>query len=261
MPDPDSAPVTSRLASRLVRHGWPFARVAASRALIGRNRSRIDPAAGRFTRRAAAGFVGDAFDRFEHKIGGLPAEPTVGSRQNVALAALTLSLLEALEAAGIERSYAIELTGDTCWRFYRHWGRITKTATGLVSRDPTRRLRLSVNAFLTYPFGRPGYQFDDVPEADGRSLDMIRCPVADYLGRAEAADLCTGSWCNLDYALAEMWDGRLQRSTTLVTGASCCDFRFHALPATVGRYQKPQIGAVVPPRLLRSLDQRLRPML
>lgn len=152
----------------------------------------------------------------------------MGSRQNVALAALTLCLLEVLEAAGIERSYAIELTSDTCWRFYRHWGRVTKVATGLVSRDPTRRLRLSVNAFLTYPFGRPGYRFDDVPEADGRSLDMRHCPVADYLGRAGAADLCTQSWCNLDFALAEMWDGHLQRSNTLVLGASCCDFRFHA---------------------------------
>jgi ubiquinone biosynthesis protein len=148
------------------------------------------------------------------------------------LAALTLSLMEVLEESGVERDYAIELTGDTCWRFYRHWGRITKTVTSLASRDPTRRLRMSVNAFLTYPFGRPGYRFNDVPEADGRSLNMVRCPVADYLGKRDAADLCAGSWCNLDYALAEMWDARLERSSTLVAGADCCDFRFHALPAT-----------------------------
>lgn len=94
----------------------------------------------------------------------------------------------------------------------------------------TRRLRLSVDAFLTYPFGRPGYRFDDVPENEGRSLNMLRCPVADYLGQQGASDLCAGSWCNLDYALAEMWGGTLQRSSTLVLGADCCDFRFHALP-------------------------------
>jgi hypothetical protein len=29
-----------------------------------------------------------------------------------------------------------------------------------------------------------------------------------------------------------MWGARLKRSGTLVGGASCCDFRFHALPAT-----------------------------
>jgi hypothetical protein len=61
---------------------------------------------------------------------------------------------------------------------------------------------------------------------------MVRCPVADYLGQRDAADLCAGSWCNLDYALAEMWGARLKRSGTLVGSASCCDFRFHALPAT-----------------------------
>lgn len=230
MSDLDVAPpVPSRLALRLVRHGQPFARVAAGKALVGRSRSRTDPAAGRFTRRDVTGFVVGAFERFEDKVPGLPGEPTVGARQNVMLAALTLSLMETIVEAGVERSYAIELTGDTCWRFYRHWGQITKTVTGLISRDPTRRLRLSVDAFLAYPFGRPGYRFDDVAETDGRSLNMLRYPVADYLGPAGAADLCTESWCNLDHALAEMWGARLQRSATLVTGASCCDFRFHTV--------------------------------
>lgn len=239
MPDHDSAPVPSRLAVMLVHHGKAFARVAAGRAIVGRNRSRTDPTAGRFTRREVARFVNDAFDRFERQVPGLPGEPTVGSRQNVMLAALTLSLLEILEEAEVERGYAIELTGDTCWRFYRHWGRITKTVTNLMSRDPTHRLRLSVNAFLTYPFGRPGYKFNDIPEEDGRSLNMLRCPVADYLGQRGAGDLCAGSWCNLDYALAEMWGARLERSSTLVGGADCCDFRFHALPATVKQPEQP----------------------
>jgi hypothetical protein len=147
------------------------------------------------------------------------------------LAALTLSLLEVLEETGVDRDYAIELVGDTCWRFYRHWGRATRAVTHLIARNPTQQLRLSVNAFLTYPFGRPGYRFDDVPEADGRSLNMLRCPVVDYLAQRGAADLCAGSWCNLDYALAEMWGARLQRTGTLAGGAVCCDFRFHTRAA------------------------------
>jgi hypothetical protein len=126
-----------RWALALVRGGKPFGRVAASRAIVGRNRSRVDPTAGRFTHRDVVRFLDDAFERFEREVPGLPGEPTVGSRQNVMLAALTLSLLEVLEKSGVERDYAIELTGDTCWRFYRHWGRITKTVTSLASRDPT----------------------------------------------------------------------------------------------------------------------------
>jgi hypothetical protein len=229
-----AAPDDLRWTVAVVRRGKPFAVVAARRAITGRNRSRIDPTAGRFTHGDAIEIVRAAFDRFDAQTPGLPVgEPTRGSRQNVVLAALTLSLLAALEDAGVERSYAIELVGDICWRFYRHWGRYTKTATRFISTDPTRRLRLSVNAFLTYPFGRPGYQFDDVAEQDGRSLNMLRCPVADYLGHNHAADLCAGSWCNLDYALAEMWGARLERSDTLVAGAACCDFRFRALPVEV----------------------------
>ncbi len=64
---------------------------------------------------------------------------------------------------------------------------------------------------------------------------MRRCPVADYLGQRGAADLCAGSWCNLDFALAEMWGSRLDRSDTLVAGSSCCDFRFHAQPSENAR--------------------------
>jgi len=105
-------------AADLVRSGWmstlllrgrPFGRVAAGRAMVGRNRSRTDPTAGRFTHGEVAGFIDSAFDHFERQVPGLPSEPTAGSRQNVMLAALTLSLLEALEQAGVERAYAIEL--------------------------------------------------------------------------------------------------------------------------------------------------------
>jgi hypothetical protein len=209
-----------------IRAGRPIFRVAARRAIQGRNRSRTESTAGRFTRTQIAGIVDVAFARFELQVPTLPSEPTVGSRQNVMLAALTLGFLDALERDGVERSYAIELTADVCWRFYRQWGYATRAATRLITRDPVRRLRLSVNAFLTFPFGRPGYQFDDVSQDDGRSLNMRRCPVADYLSERGAADLCAGSWCNLDYALAEMWGGTLKRTGTLVGGASCCDFRF-----------------------------------
>jgi hypothetical protein len=108
--DEDSGPVPARWALALVRRSKPFARVAASRAIVGRSRSRTDPTAGRFTHREVAGLIDHAFERFEREVPGLPGEPTVGSRQNVMLAALTLSLLEVLEESGVERAYAIELT-------------------------------------------------------------------------------------------------------------------------------------------------------
>ena len=60
---------------------------------------------------------------------------------------------------------------------------------------------------------------------------MRRGLVSDYFGSHGAADLCAGSWCNLDYALAGMWGAGLERTGTLVGGAGCCDFRFRVTAA------------------------------
>ena len=206
----------------------PWVRWAARSALVGRNRSRNDPAAGRFARRDVDRLLAVARANFTRLSPELPSEPTLGSRQNVALACLTLSMLQALLAEGIQRDYAIELIGDTCWKIYQQWGQVPRAITRLITRDPAKRMRLSVEMFLRYPFNRPGYQYTDLPEPRGRALDMIRCPVADYLTGQEAGDLCLATWCNLDFPLARMWGGTLERHGTLAGGARRCDFRFRA---------------------------------
>ncbi len=210
----------------------PWIRWAARAAITGRNRSRSDPTAGRFTRAEVDRLVDEAWRIFDGRAPWLPREPTIGSRQNVMLAALTLAMLDVLVADGVERDHAIELVGDACWKIYRQWGRIPQVVTRLLTRDQVRRMQLSVGMFLRYPFNRPGYRYRDVPEPRGRGLDMVRCPVADYLTSPGAGDLCVATWCNLDYPLARMWGGVLERHGTLAGGAAQCDFRFrtHAHP-------------------------------
>lgn len=206
----------------------PWVRWAARSALRGRNRSRSDPSAGRFTRTDIDRLLDAAWATFDRRSPQLPGESTLGARQNVVLACLTLSMLEALTADGVERDYAIELIGDTCWKVYEQWGQIPRIITRLISRDPAKRMRISVEMFLRYPFNRPGYGYTDVPEPQGRALNMLRCPVAEYLASQNAADLCLATWCNLDYPLAHMWGGQLERHGTLAAGAKRCDFRFRA---------------------------------
>jgi L-2-amino-thiazoline-4-carboxylic acid hydrolase len=55
---------------------------------------------------------------------------------------------------------------------------------------------------------------------------MPRCPVAEYLTSHDATDLCVATCCNLDFPLARMWGGELERQGTLAGGAGRCDFRF-----------------------------------
>lgn len=207
---------------------WPWARWAARSALIGRSRSRDDPALGRFTHRDVHRLLKAAWAKFNDLAPGLSREPTLGSRQNVSLACLTLAMLDALREEGIERGYAIELIGDSCWKVYAQWGQVPRLLSRLLTRDPAKRMRISVDTFLRFPFNRPGYRYLDVPEPAGRGLDMLRCPVAGYLAAHSASDLAVGSWCNLDFQLARMWGGTLERHNSLAQGAQCCDFGFRA---------------------------------
>jgi L-2-amino-thiazoline-4-carboxylic acid hydrolase len=206
----------------------PWVRWAARAAIAGRSRSGGDAGAGRFTRSDVDRLLGAAWANFDRLAPEVPHEPTLGSRQNLLLACLTLSMLQALTAEGIERDYAIELVGDVCWKVYAQWGQIPRLASRLLSRDPIKRMRISVGMFLRYPFNRPGYRYAEVSEPQGRGLDMLRCPVAEYLAAKNASDLTVATWCNLDFQLARMWGGELERHGTLAGGAERCDFRFRA---------------------------------
>lgn len=78
---------------------------------------------------------------------------------------------------------------------------------------------------LTFPFNAPGYIIETVPVASGTAFNVMRCPVAEYFRKQNAVDLCTSSWCNLDYPLAELTGEKLVRTRTLVKGDHHCDFR------------------------------------
>ena len=82
-------------------------RRAAQRAIIGRNRDRSQPDRGRFTGPEVNRFVNLAWNKYQGVIPTLPSEPTRGSRMNVQLAALTISLFQVLLETGIERTYAL----------------------------------------------------------------------------------------------------------------------------------------------------------
>lgn len=80
---------------------------------------------------------------------------------------------------------------------------------------------------LRFPFNAPGYRIESAPAVTGTAFDVISCPVADYFRTEGAVDLCTASWCNLDYALAALTHEKLVRTKTLVRGDGRCDFRLN----------------------------------
>lgn len=199
---------------------------AARAALVGRSRDRERHEAGRFTRTEVDEILQQSWQRYGELAPSVPRQPKLGNRMNVLLSCLTLACFEVLMSRGTAREYAIELIGDVTWKVYETWGGAARKLTWLVSRDPRRRLELSLGMFLRFPFTPPGYRFERSSSPDGIAVDMFRCPVAEYFREYGASDLCVGTWCNLDFALAELWHGRLQRTETLASGGLRCDFRF-----------------------------------
>jgi hypothetical protein len=149
------------------------------------------------------------------------------------------------------------LIGDMTWSVYRQWAvigrflarlqpflsvlawrapnrsQMSRTATvpiekvSLLTSEHARSADVEDSAMpLRFPFNSPGYIARRVPTDDGIAFDMIRCPVARYFRAYGAGDVCVGSWCNLDYALAEMVGRKMVRTKTLAAGDACCDFRF-----------------------------------
>ena len=210
----------------------PLAARAARQALVGRNRSRQSPDRARFTRADVDSLLKAAWLRYAKEVGKLPSEPTVGSRMNVRLACFTMSFFNALLAINSDRGYAIELVADAAWRVYRLW---STNALGLASLTPGKTTSLAFDVgnrgdhqgkvSLRFPFNAPGYLIEPVAAQNGTAFDVVRCPIADYFRGQGAVDLCSASWCNLDYALAELTHEKLVRTKTLVRGDDRCDFR------------------------------------
>lgn len=219
----------------LIRSMRPQLKRAVRGALVGRNRSRVDGSIGRFTRRDCDRLLGEALAHYSRLVPEVPPQPNLGSRLTVRLAAvLYAALMNAMLEESFEREYAIELIGDIAWRIYRRWGQVAYALTAPFSRDPVRRIKMAVGVYLRFPFGEPGYQREDIPDPDARRFNYSTCPTAAYLVPRGDADLMLKAGCNQDYALAELWGGRLERDGTIAEGCARCMFRFvgDAAPAT-----------------------------
>jgi hypothetical protein len=212
----------------------PLMARAARQVLVGRNRARQSPDRRRFTRADVDSLLEAAWLRYAEDVGKLRAEPTIGSRLNVRLACFTMSFFNALLEIDTERGYAIELVADAAWRVDRLWSTV---ALGLAYLTPGKKTSLAFavgsdddrqgKVSLRFPFNAPGYLIEPVAAGNGTAFDVVRCPIANYFRGQGAVDLCSASWCNLDYALAELTNEKLVRTKTLVRGDDRCDFRLN----------------------------------
>lgn len=157
---------------------------------------------------------------------GVPSERTLGARVNLRLASATIAAYRALLDEGIEEADARGLIADIVWAVYEKMGRAAWSLSRLAAGHPAQRLRISTQIARRFPFGPPSYLMEDVKDGDAVAFDVRRCPIAEYFIASGLPELCIDTWCNQDYALAEMWESRLVRSGTLASGGDRCDFRW-----------------------------------
>lgn len=209
----------------------PAVRGAAMRAILGRNRIRGAQSAGRFTRADIRALLAESWVRYEAHAAEIPHERSAGARLWLLNGALIIGAIQAAIDRGVERDYAIELVGDAAWIIYRRFMAVPDAIVRLVTRDPARRLARDTRLIMdVFPFGPGSYCKRWIDSDRGGVFLVTRCPYQELhhklLSPEDARDFCQGTACNLDYPLAEMWGGHLERSQTLVGGGKYCDFRY-----------------------------------
>lgn len=211
--------------------GW-----AARRVIVGRSRREGDPTAGRFTRRDVDAVLASAWREYEDLRPTIPEEPGLGPKLNVRLAVATLAFHRALVRSGVDDEAAISLISDAAWKVFEKWGLVVRMLSRVLTRDAGKRMPVCVSLFLRFPFSQPAYRFTvETRDDDTIVIDLRRCPVASYFQAAGAGRVCAGTWCTQDFALAQLWGGRLELTGTLAGGADHCNFRFHSSRLPRGR--------------------------
>jgi hypothetical protein len=228
-----------RLLKRVVRK-------AAYQVLMGRLVERGRPERGRFLRHDVDAILDQSWRNLAELLpeAELDQVPTVGNRQNVLLAAMTVASFHAFLKAGIEKEYAIELFADIGWKVYIKPLPLPKLIARLLTRAQ-KQVNLMLRMFMVFPFstpGRPGYECKAWTEPDRFRTSWTHCPPYAFIRRYVEAHGDSGeleafrkSWCWYDWPLTHvMVDGGYQvrghyeRPKTLSAGDEVCDMRWHA---------------------------------
>ncbi|HVA29546.1 MAG TPA: AarF/UbiB family protein, partial [Candidatus Baltobacteraceae bacterium] len=156
-----------------------------------------------------------------------PQQSTPGASIMTRLASVTIAAYRTLLPHVAVPEEATRIVYDIAWGLYREMGSLTWAATGtFASSDPTR-LRLATDIFRTFPFSAPSYEWQSVAASGAATaFDCVRCPVAEYFENEGLSELCVQTWCALDFPLATLWHGRLERTGSIAGGAPRCDFRW-----------------------------------
>ena len=232
----------------------PLLRRSLRRHLAGRMVDPDDESRGRFLRSGADGVARRQAEEFDAMLPVASIEdlPTAGSRINVALTVMTISLYRALVGEGVQKEHARELTSDVVWHFYAIGGRTVHGIAGIRSRDPHRRMVTALRMMLRFPFGAPGRPAYEVATSDERGKFVTTwtwCPPHAFVRQLIEAQGDDGelaafrrSWCSFDWAFNDLLaggTGSYTRPHTMSDGDQSCDMTWRLAPTPVDISESP----------------------
>ena len=169
--------------------------------------------------------------------------PNAGSRLMVELTIYTVAADASLRSHGVETKCAHSVMSDVGWDFYRRMLAVSSLPARIISRDPGRRLRWTIQGLLIFPFrsvGTPGYETRVFREGDDLHAHFTHCPpqtfarsVAELRDDPELLKAFRRSWCRYDSPGADLVVGDAKRGhyyrpQTLSGGDPVCDMCWKA---------------------------------
>lgn len=158
-----------------------------------------------------------------------------GNRLMVYCGILSLAAYRTLRQEGLSHEYATLLVADVVWKLYLQVTRVVWNLTGLIARDPQKRLNTTLRMLCRYPFNADpkGYQYDVEVAPDHFCTNFTQCAVHRFMsvaGNDEEMDFFRNSWCRFDFALPACLtpEGGYRREHTLSHGDKVCDMRWYA---------------------------------
>lgn len=164
--------------------------------------------------------------------------PSFGNRLMVEFAVYTAACDRLLRQSDIHPPDARAALADLGWHIYRRMLLLASLPFRLSTRDPARRIRLTIQLLLRFPFdaqGAPGYEVETRVENDRILTYFKNCPPQSYIRRLsaetndpDALEAFRESWCLYDWPGADVIAGdgvrgHYRRTQTLSHGDPVCD--------------------------------------
>ena len=158
----------------------------------------------------------------------LEKKETLGANLVIRFSLLTLIFYNKLIAENVEKQEAIRRTAEITWAIYEKLTDKFWFVTRLFSKKAIERVKKAiVFSIKHFPYNRPGYEMEIIKTSDDEiAYNVYKCPAAEFFREHQLSELCAGTWCDLDYSLAEKWNVKLEREKTIAKGDEICAFRF-----------------------------------